>query len=530
MSVQKIDPVYQLNEKTNGSTLSSSEWNDISGAVNIAQTKINEIIDEGTGGGVVTVEVDPSDASKRIVFTDGVLTGELTDKGTKGINVTVAGNNNVNIEPRPAMGTGEGKNEAGNPNRKGGNISLKPGDDIELWAHKRGTAKDDEVSVKVMTEVPKQSDPTKTDEVAAKLQLNAADVVLTSKDKQEDSDEMNITVNKAANTRGYLKVRAQAIDLRSESHGGIALQPKGSDGDGNINKIKFEHGGGDGLEFGTFNTEHTSMFTSDYRFNKDGVLRLATRFTTPSPKADPDDPTTAYQYLKNNAVNHEAMEEETGKEFNYADDFYDFVETSDPTCTWNDVVETAGAFNNQLVRTSFTKNDVSGDSQLTVSAENTYQAHYLGNSESSSYSFVRIACGDLFQEAQVFEESDLMVLLADAMEVEYDDPSRLYTWFRTTFSTSLSALDPYVAISFVDDVDNPTSFSCWRLPQRKATKVNFRIYDVSVDTGYNSGITFIQDSNITCNAGEDPISCSISDIIQLVNYMKDNNQGPWAQQ
>jgi hypothetical protein len=34
-----------------------------------------------------------------------------------------------------------------------------------------------------MTEVPKASDPTKTDEVAAKLQLNTADIVLTSKDK-----------------------------------------------------------------------------------------------------------------------------------------------------------------------------------------------------------------------------------------------------------------------------------------------------------------------------------------------------------
>jgi len=74
-----------------------------------------------------------------------------------------------------------------------------------------------------MTEVPKASDPTKTDEVSAKLQLNTADIVLTSKDKQEDSNVMNITVNQDTNTRGYLKVRAQAIDLRCEDHGGIAI-------------------------------------------------------------------------------------------------------------------------------------------------------------------------------------------------------------------------------------------------------------------------------------------------------------------
>lgn len=120
---------------------------------------------------------------------------------------------------------------------------------------------------------------------------------------------------------GYLKVRAQSIDLRCEEHGGIALQPKGEDGDGNMNKIKFEHGGGDGLEFGTFNTEHTSLFTGDYRFNKNGVIKLATRTTVASDKADENDPTTAYKYVK------------------AADDFYDNIDVNDPTCTWEDIVK-----------------------------------------------------------------------------------------------------------------------------------------------------------------------------------------------
>jgi len=142
-----------------------------------------------------------------------------------------------------------------------------------------------------------------------------ANIVLTTKDKNktkqkdangddtstalyDDPEVLNITINSAKNTRGYLKVRAQAIDLRSESHGGIALQPKGYDnpegtkfdGDPTItaddisnnrvrymNKIKFEHGGGDGLEFGTFNSEKSSLYTKEYRFNKDGKILLATR-------------------------------------------------------------------------------------------------------------------------------------------------------------------------------------------------------------------------------------------------------------
>ena len=180
------------------------------------------------------------------------------------------------------------------------------------------------------------------------LQLNVANITITTKDKStyiseenkerqasgkgETSDAahiLNVNVNSGKNTRGYLKVRASAIDLRSETHGGIALQPKGNDGASpspHENKIKFEHGGGDGLEFGTFNTEKTSIFTGEYRFKKDGVIKLATR--TPVARAtdgsdtkyDPNDPTTHYYYQKQ------------------ADDFYDEIAQGDPTCTWEDLV------------------------------------------------------------------------------------------------------------------------------------------------------------------------------------------------
>lgn len=307
-----------LNHATNkqtGSALSAEEWNSLA-------ADVNELGSGGAGsGGVVSTEVDQLDSNKTFVKVGNVLVGELTSKGDKGTNVGISGDNNINIEPRPAAGTGEGKNTPGLANRKGGNIALKPGDDIEFWGHKRGTSKNDEVSVKIMTEVPKASDPTKTDEVAAKLQLNAGDIVLTSKDKQEDSDVMNITVNKAANTRGYLKVRAQAIDLRCEDHGGIALQPKGKDSDNHENKIKFEHGGGDGLEFGTFNSEKTSLYTGEYRFKKMGSIKLSTRNKIASDKYDGSDSTTRYKYEKNQS-----------------DDFYDFIDSNDPTCTWKDII------------------------------------------------------------------------------------------------------------------------------------------------------------------------------------------------
>lgn len=89
-----------------------------------------------------------------------------------------------------------------------------------------------------------------------------------------------------------LKIEARNIDLRCFDHGGIALQPCGTDGDNFENKIKFESSrvsplgtqnpsyaseGGKGLEFGTFNNEHSSLFTGDYRFNKDGLVYAVTR-------------------------------------------------------------------------------------------------------------------------------------------------------------------------------------------------------------------------------------------------------------
>lgn len=263
-----------LNHATNkqtGSTLSAAEWNSLA-------ADVNEI---GAGGSA-------SSSSQYLT---------LTAKN----NIELASPKNINIEPA-----------CDETNNVYGDISLKPGDDIEFLSEHRPQDKQDEVSLKVHN----------GDKKPVKLQINASEFTLTTKDKVgNNSNVLDINVNSGKNAKGYLKVRAQAIDLRCEDHGGIALQPKGSDSQGNMNKIKFEHGGGDGLEFGTFNTEHTSLFTGDYRFNKDGVIKLATRTTTASDKADANDATTAYKYVKQ------------------SDDFYDVIDQNDPTCTWEDIVK-----------------------------------------------------------------------------------------------------------------------------------------------------------------------------------------------
>lgn len=253
--------------KANGSTLSASEWNNLA-------ADVNEL---GAGGS-----------------SNEYLT--LSAKN----NVELSSPKNINIEPA-----------SDETNDVYGDISLKPGDDIEFLSEHRPQDKQDEISLKIHN----------GDKKPVKLQVNASEVTFSTKDKVgNDANVFDVNINSGKNTKGYLKVRAQAIDLRCEAHGGIALQPKGYDGDNHMNKIKFEHGGGDGLEFGTFNTEHTSLFTGDYRFNKAGVIRLATRTTEVSDKADANDATTANKYVKQ------------------ADDFYDVIDVNDPTCTWEDIV------------------------------------------------------------------------------------------------------------------------------------------------------------------------------------------------
>lgn len=310
---------FTYSAKANGDQLTADEWNNLAQDVDAAVDAINAIpASSGSSDGVVTVTdvtVPNGDATVNVAIASGVQDIASPDviqftKKKKGVNTTLVSGNNINIEPRESVGE-----------TKGGNISFKPGDDIEFCSHHRLAGNQNEVSVKVID----------GNDVPVKLQLNASEMVLTTKiDKNTAGGDLDITVNNQTDTRGYLKVRAQAIDLRSESHGGIALQPRGEDGNHNEDKIKFEHGGGDGLEFGTFNTEKSSLFTNEYRFKKDGVIKLATRTkldNTPGGNGndkytgDNIDPTTHYSYQKQ------------------ADDFYDIIDVSDPTCTWGDIVK-----------------------------------------------------------------------------------------------------------------------------------------------------------------------------------------------
>lgn len=128
----------------------------------------------------------------------------------------------------------------------------------------------------------------------------------------------------------YAKMKARAFDFRCHDHGGIALQIAGADSSGKENKIKFESDrtsaigatptyckeGGKGLEFGTFNNEHTSLYTGDYRFKGDALV---------------------YGVERNGPVSNDGKTDYITQD----DDFKDVILPTTKKASWNDILDAA---------------------------------------------------------------------------------------------------------------------------------------------------------------------------------------------
>ena len=172
------------------------------------------------------------------------------------------------------------------------------------------------------------------------LKLNTAELILdTQKANTNEFDREELQVKFRYDKKDhpiYAKMKARAFDFRCYDHGGIALQIAGADSSGKENKIKFESDrttvpgatgeyngeGGKGLEFGTFNNEHTSLYTGDYRFKGDANVFGVTRNTPVlDNKGKTDYPTQG-------------------------DDFKDVIDASTPKATWNEIIDAANKCKN----------------------------------------------------------------------------------------------------------------------------------------------------------------------------------------
>lgn len=471
-------------QKNNGDTLSATEWNELTSYVNTAVDAINA---GGSGSGTPTA-----------IDTSGVIS--VNSKG----NTTISATKHVNIEPAYVANGGEGTY---------GDVQIKPGDDITLESHHRATDKRDEITIKTSNG---QDGAAKA---PVKLQVIAADMTLSSKGKTEDSNVMNVNVTTGSG-KGYLKVRAQAIDLRCEEHGGIALQPKGQDSQGNENKIKFEHGGGDGLEFGTFNTQKTSIFTDEYRFNREGVWKMATRTKVASDKAEQGDDTTTYKYVK------------------AADDFYDNIAQDDEQCTTKDIIKTAFAMNGGKDR--HTKITNKGAIEIATNATYTYNetsepedVSEVVNISTISTKIATLIQNKAIENGDVFNSGDFDNDVTPG--TVYTDGAGLYFTFTENAAPAIKIesggelklggiLDFGSTFNF-GETDNGIEVQ-YKLTKKNAQKDCGILKVVGVNNHETNSLTV---EGVTIAPGETATiaQCSLLDIIKLVNYMKNNSQGPW---
>lgn len=428
-------------------------------------------------------------------------------------NIYINSKGNFNIETSAEIGnTSKGKINIESMN----DIQFKPGDDIIFYSHHRAEGKQDEVAIKV----------TDGEDVPVKLQLNAAEIALTTKDKpnNDNPDVLDVTINSNTDTRGYLKVRAQAIDLRCEKHGGIALQPKGYDGDGNMNKIKFEHGGGDGLEFGTFNTEKTSLFTDEYRFNREGVWKMATRETTPSGKTIRDE--GAVPVGKPNTADLKYVKQE--------DDFYDIIAQDDEQCTTKDIIKTAYTMNGGKDR--HTK--ITNKGAIEIATNATYSVVIESESvEAVNINTISTEIAGLTSvvEGQIFNDGDFESI--PISQVIYTNGTQYFSF--TEIPAPSIKIDSGAELKLGGILDFGSSFNFgetdggievqYKLTKKNNTKDCGVIKVVGVNNHTSNNLTV---EGVTIAPGQTGTiaQCSLLDVIKLVNYMKTNNEGPWAAQ
>ena len=505
-------------QKSNGDTLSASEWNNLTSYVNTAVDAINN-----------------GAASGGAIDTNGVIS--VSSKG----NVTVSSNKNVNVEPAWS-------NNVSGYSGNYGDVAIKPGDDIQFCSHHREPKKRDKVVIK---NLDGSDNPVKLEVHTGELTLSTKGKAATRKknnttgedisnqalfDKAGDDKVMDVRIvtgvtldentNNERDERGYLKVRAQAIDLRCEKHGGIALQPKGYDGVGNMNKIKFEHGGGDGLEFGTFNTDKTSIFTNEYRFNREGIWKMATRETEASGKTILDEregglqglpATAAYKYVKQ------------------ADDFYDIISNDDEQCTTKDIIKTAFAMNGGKDRHTKITNkgaiEIATNPTYTITIEEAPVEPATATAISTIST--KIASLDSVAAGDVFNEGDFTALPVAA--TVYTNGTQYFSFTEVAAPSikiesgaelKLGGILDFGSSFNFGETDNGVEFQ-YKLTKKNAEKDCGIVKVVGVNNHATNNLTV---EGVTIAPGQTATiaQCSMLDIIKLVNYMKTNNQGPWA--
>lgn len=291
-----------------------------------------------------------------------------------------------------------------------------------------------------------------------------------------------------------------------------------------MNKIKFEHGGGDGLEFGTFNTEKTSLFTDEYRFNREGVWKMATRETTPSGKTIRDE--GAVPVGKPNTADLKYVKQE--------DDFYDIIAQDDEQCTTKDIIKTAYAMNGGKDR--HTK--ITNKGAIEIATNTTYSVVIESESvEAVNINTISTEIAGLTSvaEGQIFNDGDFESI--PISQVIYTNGTQYFSF--TEIPAPSIKIDSGAELKLGGILDFGSSFNFgetdggievqYKLTKKNNTKDCGVIKVVGVNNHTSNNLTV---EGVTIAPGQTGTiaQCSLLDVIKLVNYMKTNNEGPWAAQ
>ena len=520
--------VYAYNEKAANGTLEYNEWNDISTAVATSHAKINSLIDDVANLPIGGGSSEPSTPSNVV---------SVSSKG----NTTISATKHINIEPAYVPGGGSGTY---------GDVQIKPGDDITLESHHRALDKQDEITIKT-------SDGKDGSKAPVKMQIIASNVTLSTKGKvvpqgSNDTPEvMNVNVT-TGEGKGYLKVRARAIDLRCEEHGGIALQPMGNDGQGNENKVKFEHGGGDGKEFFTMNSEKMSAFTDEYRFNKNGKWLMATRQVLDNTEGAVTDVGNGKFHDGDDETKHYSYEKQT-------DDFYDIIDNNSPSCTTEDIIQTSHALNgapgvhtritdkgNMEIETNEKYMEVDDETVADVTIDNivfntlpqlamtNLGSIYDLEGEEGILSFINLDYVDTVANALASVKNGQIVAISGTITLRETPTTIVKKYQKIARDINIESC---AGIKLKGILDFGSTFNFgetdkgievqYKLTKKNATKDCGVLKVVGVNNHATNSLV-VEGVTVAPGTTEVIDQCSILDIIKLTNYMKTNEQGPWA--
>lgn len=311
--------------------------------------------------------------------------------------------------------------------------------------------------------------------------------------------------------------------IGNSEDGNVLISPKGTDSQNHENKIIFKGVGQ--KEFGAFNSGDASIYTNRYRFNEDGIIYPVTRG------------------VPVNTYNIEGDASSGIKDINYptqSDGFKDII-NNNKSCTWGDVVKVGSGFHNKGINIVNRDQLLTSESQYPNQNNSTLVSDGGGLKLTTEFLARPIYCSSTEEglntqinnhsnatEKQNMQncgsvknlphDSDLYPNASGASILDYADfPNKKFTASEIKDIFATYSNSEYIA----QELKN--AYELTGYVKFKSSKGAYVIYKVSCPEIILGTGTIYKNFN-----DYDSSLVHVSDLVKLVNWMKTNQQGPWA--